>query len=157
MPRPFWAMARPVNASGGSVRPALLIPAALLVLLAGAYLATQGEPRDGRSFERVAPALPEAQRTDERVEVIRQVADRRLGLLEAAARVRVIYAGDPAFLDRLRAEWPTAADGELYARAVIRYVRAQLHRRPAERDTRVAELKAELAVRLSAGPLTLPE
>jgi hypothetical protein len=90
-----------------------------------------------------SPLLP---RMGARYDVIEAAAGGRMGLWEAADRLRGLYSGDPDFVRTLRGAWPAAADDdERYAGMVINGVRSLFRDRPDERAARAAPLEAELA------------
>jgi hypothetical protein len=86
-----------------------------------------------------------------------EVAEGRLTLLEAAARVRDLNEGWPASQqDLFRDAWPGSSDDERYCRQMIRLAGTELWARGVEDSDVVGHLEAELRDRLRRGDLRLP-
>jgi hypothetical protein len=97
-------------------------------------------------------------RLETRHEVAGQVAQRRLSLLEGAARFRALDGKEPpVVLARLRMTYPGDTAEERCCRHLIHWVRLWLNDHP-RADPRIpARLEAELEEHLRGGTLRLPE
>jgi len=86
------------------------------------------------------------------------LAEGRLALLEAAARVRELDRQSPDFhWERFRAFYPGASDEERHCREAIGWARTALHAEPSRCREVTERLGGELRRHLDAGTLRLPE
>ncbi|HEX5272847.1 MAG TPA: hypothetical protein VFW33_20255 [Gemmataceae bacterium] len=129
------------------------------------------DPQDASPFDRVAtlivPPRPQGDvqreaafrddvlgRSRRLEEVVAEVRAGRLGLLEAAARVRDIQSASPYFRrDLFREGQPGETDDERFCRMVIDL---STPARGGPPDPVVTRLEAELTQHLSRGPIRLP-
>jgi hypothetical protein len=97
-------------------------------------------------------------RIAEKERLAREVAEGRLGLLEAAARFRDLDRQPPEFhWEAFRRTVPGASDEERHCREVIGFVRGLLLDQPGADAAVPYRLEAELRARLDRGDLSLPE
>jgi len=130
--------------------------AALLVVgvLRSAERRAGGEPPPG------VPALEDCRREGEDLDARLAVSHARLcdkhevvtalirgeiGLREAAGRFRVLVAGHPAALDRIRQAYPRATETELLYRHILKFVRGRRSDPPGLAPGLLDRLEAELA------------
>ena len=137
-------------------------PVALVALVgaaaaASAYHAPVRTP--ARLWQEVLPSDPRAvvlyDRSVRQREIALAAVRGEIDLMVAAGRFRDLAADDPVSQHYLLQAYPGITDDERYARAVIRWARAELDRRRADRAP-ADRLEAELTSRLAAGRLKLP-
>ena len=85
----------------------------------------QADPEFGPAFRALDARLAGARhRIGLRMEVARDLADGRLTLGQAVDQFRVLNAGQPAGLEVLAQEFPSAGEEELVCRQVVGFVRS---------------------------------
>jgi hypothetical protein len=91
------------------------------------------------------------------IAVARSVIGGKLTLLEAAAAIRELRAGEPPQIREVVLRYSrTATEEEWFCRLVIRFVEVILDEKPAEARAWVKRLEGELRQLLKRGPLRLP-
>jgi hypothetical protein len=141
---PFVAAAVLAGTRGGGVRPSAAPP----------WVGDE-EARRQEEFEEESRAVQARLMTMHLLAV--EVAEGRLGLLEAAAHFRALHGEARTFhWDLYRAYWKGGSDEERHCREVIAYV-IWATRDPEKRRRDAERLQRELQELLLRGPLRLPE